>query len=61
MTTWFIGAVLALAPLEEIRIETPDGSEISGVISAIKPDAVVVHEGAGKHTRVEFAQMTAVE
>ncbi len=61
MNTWFVGVLVAIAPLDEVRISTPDGGEVKGVVSAIKPGALVVHEGEGKHTRVELNQMSEVE
>jgi len=61
MNAWLLGALVALAPLDDVRILTPDGEEVAGVISAIKPDALVVHEGEGNHRRVTVTQMRSVE
>lgn len=61
MTGGLIGVLLALAPLDSVRVETVDGLQVSGVVSAIEPGLIVVHDGAGLHTRVDLASMQAVE
>ena len=61
MNAWLLGAIVAVAPLDEVHIQTTDGTQVAGVISAIKPHALVVHEGQGTHRLVELTQMDSIE
>jgi len=60
MTLWLLG-VLALAPMDHVRIELADGLPVEGPVSAISAGTVVVHVGEGVQVPVLLENIAAVQ